>query len=67
MSRTKKFSLVTTVAVAKTGTNSLRVTIPEAIVAYLKLEAGDKINWTMENKGKTRWSELTLVNALGGK
>ena len=58
---------MTTVAVAKTGTNSLRVTIPEAIVAYLKLEAGDKINWTMENKGKTCWSELTLVNALGGK
>lgn len=65
MSRTKRFSLVTTVSVAKTGTNSLRVTIPEAIVAYLKLEAGDKINWTMENKGKIRWSELTLVNALG--
>lgn len=38
----------TTVAVAKTGTRSLKVTIPEALVMYLELEKGDKLEWKMD-------------------
>lgn len=38
----------TTVGIARTNTNSLKVTIPFEIVAYLKLESGDKLEWTME-------------------
>lgn len=59
MSRTKKFSLTTTVSIAKTGTHSLRVTIPESMVVFLNLKSGDKLGWTMENKGKKRWSIVT--------
>lgn len=59
MSRTKKFILTTSVSIAKTGTHSLRVTIPESIVVFLNLKSGDKLNWTMENEGKKRWSNIT--------
>lgn len=41
-------SLKSTVGVAKTGTTSLRATIPEGIVAFLELKAGDKLDWKME-------------------
>ena len=41
-------SLQTTVGVAKTGVKSLRATIPEGVVAYLDLRAGDKLEWRME-------------------
>jgi antitoxin component of MazEF toxin-antitoxin module len=45
--------LQTTVGIAKTGTRSLKVTIPEAMVYYLKLESGDKLEWIMsEEDGK---------------
>jgi len=42
------------VSIAKTGANSLRATIPEGIVAYLNLKAGDFLDWNMEvvNNGK---------------
>jgi len=42
-------SLDSTVGVARPGTKSLRATIPEGIVAYLTLEAGDTLDWRMEN------------------
>ncbi|MGA2790152.1 MAG: hypothetical protein ABSF00_05220 [Candidatus Bathyarchaeia archaeon] len=42
-------SLDSTVGVAKIGTKSLRATVPEGIVAYLNIQAGDKLLWTMEN------------------
>ena len=42
-------SLDSTVGVAKIGTKSLRATVPEGIVAYLGIQAGDKLDWTMEN------------------
>ncbi len=46
-------SLESTIGVAKLGTKSLRATVPEGIVAYLNLEAGDKLEWRMEtNKGE---------------
>ncbi|HJW19130.1 MAG TPA: AbrB/MazE/SpoVT family DNA-binding domain-containing protein [Candidatus Nitrosotalea sp.] len=41
-------SLQSTVSIAKVGTNSVRATIPEGIVAFLGLEAGDKLDWKME-------------------
>jgi hypothetical protein len=41
-------SLQTTVGIAKIGTKSLRATIPEGVVAYLNLEAGNKLDWRME-------------------
>jgi bifunctional DNA-binding transcriptional regulator/antitoxin component of YhaV-PrlF toxin-antitoxin module len=42
-------SLDSTVGLARPQTKSLRATIPEGIVAYLGLQAGDKLLWTMEN------------------
>jgi len=42
-------SLDSTVGLARPQTKSLRATIPEGIVAYLALEAGDKLDWRMEN------------------
>ena len=40
--------LTSTVGVAKKGTMSLRATVPEGIVAFLELRAGDKLEWKME-------------------
>lgn len=47
-------SLQTIATSAKAGTKSLRATIPEGVVAYLDLQAGDKLEWRMEiiNGGK---------------
>lgn len=47
-------SLDSSVGTARTGTKSLRATIPEGIVAFLNLEAGDKLEWIMEMDGKQR-------------
>ena len=41
-------SLKSRVGVAKTGTTSLRATIPEGIVVFLDLKAGDRLDWKME-------------------
>lgn len=41
-------SLKSTLGIAKTGTTSLRATVPEGIVAFLDLKAGDKLEWRME-------------------
>jgi bifunctional DNA-binding transcriptional regulator/antitoxin component of YhaV-PrlF toxin-antitoxin module len=41
-------SLQTTLGIAKIGTKSLRVTVPEGVVAYLDLRSGDKLEWRME-------------------
>jgi len=40
--------LESTVGIAKVGTKSLRATVPEGVVSYLDLEAGDKLEWRME-------------------
>jgi len=42
--------LISTVSIAKTGTNSLRTTIPSGIVEYLNIHAGDIIGWEMKLK-----------------
>ena len=41
-------SLKSTVGIAKTGSTSLRATIPEGIVAFLELTEGDKLSWKMD-------------------
>ena len=41
-------SLDSSVGIARTGTKSLRATVPEGIVAFLNLHAGDKLEWRME-------------------
>ena len=41
-------SLDSSVGTARTGTKSLRATVPEGIVAFLNLEAGDKLEWKMD-------------------
>ena len=41
-------SLQTTIGIAKLGTKSLRVTVPEGVVAYLDLQPGDLLSWRME-------------------
>jgi hypothetical protein len=41
-------SLKSTLGIAKTGTTSLRATVPEGIVAFLDLKSGDKLDWKME-------------------
>jgi hypothetical protein len=41
-------SLKSTLGIAKTGTTSLRVTVPEGIVAFLDVKAGDKLDWRMD-------------------
>jgi hypothetical protein len=41
-------SLKSTLGIAKTGTTSLRATVPEGIVAFLDLKPGDKLEWRME-------------------
>jgi hypothetical protein len=46
-------SLKSTVGMAKTGTTSLRATIPEGCVAFLDLKAGDKLEWKMDIDNET--------------
>lgn len=41
-------SLKSTVGIAKTGSTSLRATIPEGCVVFLELKEGDKLEWKMD-------------------
>jgi bifunctional DNA-binding transcriptional regulator/antitoxin component of YhaV-PrlF toxin-antitoxin module len=41
-------SLDSSVGTARTGTKSLRATVPEGIVAFLDLQSGDKLEWKMD-------------------
>jgi hypothetical protein len=41
-------SLQSTTNVARPNSKSLRATVPEGIVAFLNLRAGDKLEWRME-------------------
>lgn len=51
----------TTVGIAKTGTRSLKVTIPLEIVGYLELKSGDRLEWKMNTHGSKRVVEVTKV------
>ena len=46
--------LESTVSMAKTGTNSLRATLPQGIVSYLNVKPGDKLQWIMNDKNNDR-------------
>ncbi len=48
-----RLGLKSKVGLAKTGTSSLRTTIPEGIVEYLNLKPGDILDWSMEIIGNT--------------
>ncbi len=50
-----------TVGIAKVGVNSLRGTIPESIVIYLELEAGDKVEWKMWQENGERVAIMRKV------
>lgn len=41
-------SLESSATSARPDTKSLRATIPEGVVAFLNLESGDKLEWTMD-------------------
>jgi len=47
-------SLESTVGIAKIGTKSLRATVPEGIVAFLGIQSGDKLAWTMDIQNEER-------------
>ena len=47
-------SLDSSVAIARKKSKSLRATIPEGIVVYLGLKLGDRLEWTMDMKGRKR-------------
>jgi hypothetical protein len=47
-------SLVSTVGIAKSGTNSLRTTVPEGIVAFMGIKEGDKLEWKMDMQNRDR-------------
>ena len=40
--------LTTRVAIAKAGTKSIKSTVPEGIVEFLKLEDKDELEWKMD-------------------
>jgi len=54
-------SLYSTTTAAKPSTRSLRATIPEGIVAYLDLIAGEKLEWKMESKDNERVAVVRRV------
>ena len=41
-------SLASKTSIARPESKSLRATVPEGIVAFLELQAGDKLEWKME-------------------
>ena len=47
-----------TTSFASPKTKSLRATIPEGIVAFLGLRAGDKLDWNMEFRNEERVVEV---------
>jgi hypothetical protein len=54
-------SLKSTLGIAKSGTTSLRATVPEGIVAFLELKAGDKLDWKMHIANDERAVIVTKV------
>ncbi len=60
-------SLQSSVGIAKIGTNSLRATIPEGIVAYLDILVGDKIDWRMEIKDGKKIVVVTKSEIINKK
>ncbi len=57
-------NLESTASTARTGTKSLRATIPEGVVAFLNLESGDSLEWEMDFDKKER---IVIVKKKSGK
>ncbi len=51
--------LESTVSIAKVGTKSVRATVPEGIVSYLDIQAGDKLEWRMDTQNNGRVAIVT--------
>jgi hypothetical protein len=51
-------SLVSTVSIAKSGTKSLRTTVPEGIVVFMGIKEGEKLEWRMDVRNNER---ITIV------
>ena len=51
--------LESTVSIAKPGVNSVRATVPEGIVDFLEIKAGDKLVWKMEFQKNERFAIVT--------
>ena len=45
---------ITRIGTAKKGTKSLKSTIPESIVEFLKLKDKDEVEWNMETQNDDR-------------
>jgi hypothetical protein len=57
-------SLESKVGIAKTGTKSLRATVPEGIVAFLNIQEGYKLEWKMEIQNNKRIVIVKKKNQL---
>lgn len=57
-------SLSSTVGIAKLGTKSLRATVPEGVVAYFDLKAGDKLEWNMEIEGGEKVVKIKKMEVI---
>jgi hypothetical protein len=51
-------AIETKTAEARPNSKSIRTTIPEGIVAFLGLESGEVIEWTMEFRNGERVAEV---------
>lgn len=58
-------SLSSTVGIAKTGTKSLRATVPEGIVAFLNLKEGEKLEWKMDIVNGERVAIVRKLRKIG--
>lgn len=55
-------SLKSIAAAAKAGTKSIKATVPEGIVVFLGIKAGDDLDWSMVVKPDgTRVAEVSKV------
>ena len=53
--------LSSTLGIARTGTKSLRATVPEGIVDFLEIKEGDKLEWKMDIRDGER---IAIVRKL---
>ena len=53
--------LTTKVAIAKAGTKSIKSTVPEGIVEFLKLEDKDELEWKMDMQNNDRVAIIKKV------
>jgi len=57
-------SLKSAATEARPKSKSLRATIPEGIVAFLDVEAGDTLDWKMEFRDRERVVEVRKAKGI---